>query len=217
MDGKNLRDCILLYTPQTACKIVIGRCSLTCTDFICGYMSGIRVDNGLARYTSDFLPPSPDVQRGNKTVFLAGVEGTDAEQTGIVSLCTNSNVCVCTSTCLPEIKVCHTVLGGGSGVPQFDCSLSSMRNYKGALGQDDPNTFTCQGVDIPFQPSGGGAGATGDLNETGGNSGGLRHFGSVICATGGANPQAGVSTPSAMYGTGGGGGNPGCGLSLIHI
>ena len=33
----------------------------------------------------------------------------------------------------------------------------------------------------PFQVSGGGAGATGDYNETGGNSTGLRHFGSVIC------------------------------------
>jgi hypothetical protein len=209
MDGKNLRDCSVSACPQTACQIVIGRCSLTGTDFLCGYMSGIRVDNGLARYTSDFVPPSPDVQQGNRTVFLAGVKGTDAEQTGIVSLCTNSNVCVCTSTCLPEIKVCHTVLGG-SGDSRFDCSLSSMINYKGALGQGDPNIFTCQSFDTPFQPSGGGAGATGDLNETGGNSGGLRNFGSVICATGGANPQIGVSTPSAIYGTGGGGGNPGC-------
>ena len=34
-----------------------------------GYLSGIRIDKGLARYTSDFKPPSPDVQRGNRTVF----------------------------------------------------------------------------------------------------------------------------------------------------
>ena len=174
-----------------------------------GYLSGIRIDKGFARYTSDFKPPSPDVQRGNRTVFLSGVKSSIEDQTGNITF-SNTNVSLCTSTCLPEIKVCHTVLGG-SGVSQFDCLLSSMRNYKGGLGQDDPNTFTCQGVDTPFQPSGGGAGATGDLNETGGNSGGLRHFGSVICATGGANPQAGVYTPSTIYGTGGGGGNPGCG------
>ena len=174
-----------------------------------GYLSGIRIDKGLARYTSDFKPPSPDVQRGNRTVFLSGVKSSIEDQTGNTTVY-NTCVSLCTSTCLPEIKVCHTVLGGNSGVSQFDCSFSSMRNYKGALGQDNPNMFSCQSISTPFQPSGGGAGATGDLNETGGNSGGLRHFGSVICATGGANPQTGVSTPSAMYGTGGGGGNPGC-------
>ena len=174
-----------------------------------GYLSGIRIDKGVARYTSDFKPPSPDVQRGNRTVFLSGVKSSIEDQTGNTTVY-NTCVSLCTSTCLPEIKVCHTVLGGNSGVSQFDCSFSSMRNYKGALGQDNPNMFSCQSISTPFQPSGGGAGATGDLNETGGNSGGLRHFGSVICATGGANPQTGVSTPSAMYGTGGGGGNPGC-------
>ena len=174
-----------------------------------GYLSGIRIDKGVARYTSDFKPPSPDVQRGPRTVFLSGVKSSIEDQTGNTTVY-NTCVSLCTSTCLPEIKVCHTVFGGGSGASRFDCSLSSMRNYKGADGQDNPNIFSCQSIDTPFQPSGGGAGATGDLNETGGNSGGLRHFGSVICATGGENPQAGVSTPSAMYGTGGGGGNPGC-------
>ena len=62
-----------------------------------------------------FKPPSPDVQRGNRTVFLSGVKSSIEDQTGNTTVY-NTCVSLCTSTCLPEIKVCHTVLGGNSGV-----------------------------------------------------------------------------------------------------
>ena len=203
MDGKNLRDCSVSACPNPACQIVIGRHPLTGTDFLTGYMSGIRVDNGLARYTSDFKPPSPDVQRGTRTVFLAGVKGTDAEQSGTVSLTTNSNVCVCTSTCLPEIKVCHTVCGGTTN-SVFNC-FGSMRMSRGGAGEGDPTTSTNPPIDNPFQVPGGGAGGT-SSNNSGGPSGKIGYWSSTLQTTGG---QVGYGNASTIYGTGGGGGDLG--------
>ena len=203
MDGKNLRDCSVSACPNPACQIVIGRCSLTGTDFLTGYMSGIRVDNGFARYTSDFKPPSPDVQRGTRTVFLAGVKGTDAEQSGTVSLTTNSNVCVCTSTCLPEIKVCHTVCGGTTN-SVFNC-FGSMRMSRGGAGEGLPTTSTNPSIDNPFQVPGGGAGSN-DSSNSGGPSGKIGYWSSTLQTTGG---QVGYSNASTIYGTGGGGGSLG--------
>ena len=206
-DGKNVRTCTsgtCLFPSQPSDRIVLGRKSDQSSNYFCGYLSGIRVDNGLARYTSDFIPPSPDVQRGNKTVFLAGVKGTDAEQTRTVSLCTNSNVCVCTSTCLPEIKVCHTV-GGGKVDSVSDC-FAGMRMSTGGAGEDDPNTFTTQSVFRPYQVPGGGAGGS-DYNNSGGSSTAVGYWNSTKCSAGG---KSGYSNSSAIYGTGGGGGDPGC-------
>ena len=172
-----------------------------------GYLSGIRIDKGIARYTSNFRPPSPDVQQGNKTVFLSGVKSSIEDQTGNTTLMNNlDNVTLCTSTCLPDMKVSHTI-NGGYNSPTLSCTISPMRNSLGGLGQDDPNSYTVQDFYNPFQASGGGAGA--NLNETGGSSGALLNYSTEVKATGGANPQSGVSLQSAIYGTGGGGGNPG--------
>ena len=172
-----------------------------------GYLSGIRIDKGLARYTSNFKPSSPDVQRGNKTVFLSGVGSTIADQTENTTI-SNTNVSLCTSTCLPEIKVNHTINGGclTSGADHLSCSISPLKSSLGGLGQDSP-IGTVQSFFNPFQASGGGAGA--NDGETGGNSGVLLNYSTEIKSTGGANPQPGFSFQSAVYGTGGGGGNPG--------
>ena len=203
MDGKNLRDCSVSTCPSAANTIRIGECPAGTTNYLCGYMSGIRVDNGLARYTSDFVPPSPDVQRGTKTVFLAGVKGTDAEQSGTVSLTTNTNVCVCTSTCLPEIKVCHTVYGGRTN-SVFNC-FGSMRMSRGGAGEADPTSSTSPSIDNPFRVPGGGAGGT-TWNNSGGPSGKIGYWSSTLQTTGG---QVGYGNASTIYGTGGGGGSLG--------
>ena len=78
---------------QPSCQIVIGRCSLTGTDFLTGYMSGIRVDNGLLD-THQILNHLLLMFNEIRTVFLWS-QRMDAEQSGTVSLTTNSNVCVC--------------------------------------------------------------------------------------------------------------------------
>lgn len=180
-----------------------------------GYLSSIRLTKGHARYAclgespaSDFNPPPPDLNRSNKTVFLSGVGSTIADQTGNGTI-SNTNVSLCTSTCLPEIKNNHTINGGASLL--FDntqsCTMSPLRFNFGARGQDDPLSYTIQDFFNPFQPSGGGAGA--ETGQTGGSSGALLNYSTEIKSTGGANPQSGVSFGSAVHGTGGGGGNPG--------
>ncbi len=172
-----------------------------------GYLSGIRIDKGLARYTSNFKPFSPDVQRGNKTVFLSGVGSTIADQTENTTI-SNTNVSLCTLTCLPEIKVNHTINGGSltSGATHLSCSISPLRRSLGGLGQDN-SISAVQSFFNPFQASGGGVGA--NPGETGGDSGVLLNYSAEIKSTGGANPQSGFSFQSAVYGTGGGGGNLG--------
>jgi|TARA_B100000073_G_scaffold322756_1_gene304329 hypothetical protein len=183
--------------------------------FLHGYLSSIRLTKGHARYAclgespaSDFNPPPPDLNRSNRTVFLSGVGSTIADQTGN-GVISNTNVSLCTSTCLPEIKINHTINGGSTLL--FDntqsCTMSPLRFNFGAKGQDDPGSYTIQDIFNPFQPSGGGAGAL--TGETGGSSGALLNYSTEIKATGGASPQSGVTFQSAVYGTGGGGGNPG--------
>ena len=205
-DGENVRTCTsgtCLFPSQPSDSITLGRSSKANSNHFCGYLSGIRVDNGLARYTSDFVPPSPDVQRGTRTVFLAGVKGTDAEQSGTVSLTTNTNVCVCTSTCLPEIKVCHTVCGGRTN-SVFSC-FGSMRMSRGGAGEVDPTSSTSPSIDNPFQVPGGGAGSN-DSSNSGGPSGKIGYWSSTLQTTGG---QVGYGNASTIYGTGGGGGSLG--------
>lgn len=185
----------------------------TNSGFLHGYLSSIRLTKGHARYAclgaspaSDFNSPPPDLNRSNRTVFLSGVGSTIADQigNGVIS---NTNVSLCTSTCLPEIKINHTINGAGLVCNTQSCTMSPLKFNFGARGQDDPSSYTTQDFFNPFQPSGGGAGAL--TGETGGSSGALLNYSTEIKSTGGANPQSGISFQSAVYGTGGGGGNPG--------
>ena len=203
-DGENVRTCTsgtCLFPSQPSDSITLGRSSKANSNHFCGYLSGIRIDNGIARYKSNFIPASPDLQQNTRTVFLAGVKSSRSDQTGVMG--SNAvNVGLCTSTCLPEIKVRCTV-GGGQIDNVFDC-FGGMRMSRGGAGQGDPTTVTTQCIFTPFQAPGGGAGGYGALS--GGSSTAMGYWSGTKCSTGG---QSGYSNASTIYGTGGGGGSAG--------